>query len=119
MVEQTGDMILAQVPLTLMIIMAFSMINTGKVIVVLDLVTGMQYKMWVCKIEVPIEAHISAEVITMIEVSISNTVVSVIPTVDSSINIVDSSTTIVDSSTNVMHSRRMVDKEKKGVCNFI
>lgn len=94
-----GDVILAHVPVTLMIILAFSLItDTGKVIVVLDLVTGMQYKMWVCKIMVPIEAHISTEGDIMIEASISNA---------------------VDSSTNIVHSHRMADKTKEGVCNFI
>lgn len=120
MVEETGDMILYQFPVTLMIIMAFSLItDTGKAIVVLDLVTGMQYRMWVCKIVVPVEAHINTEVDLMIEAisiktkdsiskteaSISNAVVSVIPTVVSSTKIVD--------------SHRMVDKAKEGVCNFI
>ena len=61
--------------------------------------------MWVCKIVVPTEAHINTEVKTMTEASIRNAVVSVIPTVGSS-------TTVVDS-------RRMVDKAKEGVCNFI
>jgi hypothetical protein len=105
MVEEMEDVIFPQVPLTHMIIMSSSLItNTGKVIVVLDLVTGVQ-EVWVCKIKVIIEAHISTEVIIMIEASITNTAVSVIPTVDSSTNIVD--------------SHRMVDKAKEGVCNFI
>jgi hypothetical protein len=99
--------------------------NTGKVIVVLDLVTGMQHKMWVYKIKVPIEAHISTEVIMMVEASISNTVDSLTKIVDSSTKIMDSSTKIVDSSTkivdssNIVHIRKMVDNAKEGVCNFI
>jgi hypothetical protein len=113
MLEETGDVILAQVSVILMIIMAFSqMTDTGKVIVVLDLVTGVQHKMWVYKIKVPIEAHISTEVIMMIEASISNTV-------DSSTNTVDSSTNSVDSYTNIVDIRRMVDNVREGVCNFI
>ena len=106
MVEEMGDMILSHFPVTLIIIVAFSLItDPGKVIVVLDLVIWMQYKIWVCKIVVPIEAHINIEVNLMIEASISNAVDSVIPTVVSSTNIVD--------------SHRMVDEAKEGVCNFI
>jgi hypothetical protein len=127
MVEEMGDVILAHFPVTLVIIMAFSLItDMGKVIMVMDLVIGMQYKMWVCNIMVPIEAHINTEVNLMIEASISNTMVSLIPTVVSSTNIVDSSTNnmdsstnIVDSSTNIVHGHRMVDNTKEGVCNFI
>jgi hypothetical protein len=104
--EEMGDMILSHFPITLMTIVAFSLItDTGKVMVVLDLVIGMQYKMWVCKIVVPVEAHINTEVNLMIEASISNAVVSVIP--------------IVVSSTSVVDSHRMVHKAKEGVCNFI
>jgi hypothetical protein len=99
MVEEVGDMILFHFPVTLMIIMAFSIItDTGKVIVVLDLIIDMQYKMRVCKIVIPIKAHINREVNPVIEASISN---------------------IVGSSTNIVDSRRVVDKAKEGVCNFI
>jgi hypothetical protein len=105
-VEEMGDVILSQFPVTLMIIMAFSLItDNGKVIVVLDLVTGMQSGMWVCRIVVPIEAHINTEVDLMIEASISNAMVSVIPT--------------MVSSTNAVDSHRMVANAKEGVCNFI
>jgi hypothetical protein len=101
-----GDVILPNFLVTLMIIVAFSQItDTGKVIVVLDFIIGMQYKMSVCRIMVPVEAHINTEVKTMLEASISNAVVRVIPT--------------VGSSTTVVHSRRRVDKAKEGVCNFI
>ena len=113
MVEEMGDVILSPFLVTLMITVAVSLItDTGKVIVVLDLIRGMAYRMWACKIVVPIKAHINTEVDLVIEANISNSVVSVIPTVGSSTNIVDSSTNIVDS-------RRMVDKAKEGVCNFI
>jgi len=106
LVEEMGDMILSHFPVTLMIIMAFSLItDTGKVIAVLDLVIGIQYKMWVCIVVVPIKAHIKTEVEVMIEASISNAVVSLIPTMVSSTNIVD--------------GHRMVDKAKEGMCNFI
>ena len=48
MVEEVGDVILSHFLVTLMIIVAFSLItDNGKVIVVLDLIIGMQYEMWV------------------------------------------------------------------------
>jgi hypothetical protein len=106
MMEEMGDMILAHISITLMIKVAFHLItDTDRAIVVLDLTTGMQYKMWVCKIVVPIEAHLSPEVSPVIEASIIKPVVSAIPT--------------IDSSTNIMDSHRKVDKAKEGVCNFV
>jgi hypothetical protein len=106
MMEEVGDMILAHVSITLLINVAFHLItDTGRAIVVLDLTTGMQYKMWVCKIVVPLEAHFSPEVSPVIEPSIIKPVVSAIPTIDSSTNIVD--------------GHRKVDKTKEGVCNFV
>ena len=106
LVEEMGDMILSHFSVTHMMIVVFSLItDAGKVIVVLDLVIGIQCKMWVCRIVVPIKAHINTEVDLMIEATISNAVVSLIPT--------------VVISTNIMDSQRMVDKTKEGTCNFI
>jgi hypothetical protein len=120
MVEEMGDVILSQFPVTLTIIMAFSLItDTGKVIVVLDLVTGMQYRMWVCRIVVPIEAHINTEVDLMIEASISNIEASISKIEASISNAVVSVIPTVVNSTNIVDSHGMVVKAKEGVCNFI